>query len=283
MLAIHNFVSEEALASLVHAAIEEDVGAGDVTTDALIPREERAKARVVAKGAGVLAGIALFERVFLTLDPSAAFSDTLADGALLEKGKVVCRFEGGARALLTGERTALNFLGRLSGIASGAHRLAQLVAGKHARILDTRKTTPLYRGLEKYAVQAGGCGNHRFGLYDMVLIKENHIAAAGGISLAVERARHAHPSLRIEVETTDEREVGEALAAGADRIMLDNMSDAMIRDMVRRIAGRAETEASGNMDAARILELADSGLDFISVGALTHSAPVFDFSMLIEK
>jgi nicotinate-nucleotide pyrophosphorylase (carboxylating) len=285
MLPLGAFIHEESIQSLVRAALVEDVGLGDVTTEALVPQDARACARVIAKGEGVLAGLAVFERVFLTLDASVLFRDALSDGARLEKGAVVCRLEGRARALLTGERTALNFLGRLSGIATEAARLTALIpegAGKRLQILDTRKTTPLHRNLEKYAVQAGGAGNHRRGLYDRVLIKENHIAAAGGIVAAVRLAREAHPALAVEVETTNENEVREALAAGADRIMLDNMADALIRKMVALIAGRAETEASGNMNAKRIRALAGSGLDFVSVGALTQSAPAFDFSMLIE-
>lgn len=280
MLALDAFINEESLSALIRAALAEDVGAGDVTTEALVPPDARASAHVVAKGEGVLAGMPLFTRVFRTLDASVDFSQALDDGARLSKGDVVCRFAGNARALLTGERTALNFLGRLSGIATASGRLAALVAGKRLKILDTRKTTPLHRGLEKYAVQAGGCGNHRRGLYDMVLIKENHITAAGGIAAAVRLARAAQPTLAVEVETTNEREVREALDAAADRVMLDNMSDDMIREMVRLIAGRAEIEASGNMNAERIAALADSGVDFISVGAVTQSAPAFDFSML---
>jgi nicotinate-nucleotide pyrophosphorylase (carboxylating) len=282
MLSLDAFINEESLAALIRAALAEDVGAGDVTTEALVPPDARASAHVAAKGEGVLAGMPLLMRVFQALDASVNFSQAMDDGARLSKGDVVCRFAGNARALLTGERTALNFLGRLSGIATEAGRLAALVAGKRLRILDTRKTTPLHRGLEKYAVQAGGCGNHRRGLYDMVLIKENHIAAAGGIAAAVRLARAAQPALAVEVETTNEREVREALDAGADRVMLDNMSDDMIREMVRLIAGRAEIEASGNMNAARIAALADSGVDFISVGAVTQSAPAFDFSMLVD-
>ena len=292
MLPLDAFITEDAIQALVSAALREDVGAGDVTTEALVPRDKRARARVIAKGEGVLAGLPVFEKVFRALDASVVFSETLPDGARLEKGAVICRLEGSARALLTGERTGLNFLGRLSGIATAAARLAALVperlndgeaSGKRLTILDTRKTAPLHRDLEKYAVQAGGAGNHRRGLYDMVLIKENHIAAAGGITAAVRLARAAQPSLAVEVETTNESEVREALAAGADRIMLDNMPDDVIRAMVALIGGRAETEASGNMNAERIRALSNSGLDFVSVGAMTQSAPAFDFSMLIES
>ena len=243
MQEITDFVKEDTLSFLVRNAIMEDLGTGDVSTDALVPHDQRTKAQVVAKAEGVLAGINVLERVFFTLDPATTFPEKLADGAALAKGTVVCRMEGSTRALLIGERTALNFLAHLSGIATEANRLAQLVAGKHLKILDTRKTTPLYRGLGKYAVQVGGCSNHRFGLYDMVLIKENHIAAAGGIFAAVSLAKEAHPELQIEVETTNEAEVRDALDAGAHRIMLDNMNDAMIISMVKLVAGRAETEA----------------------------------------
>ncbi|MDR2734827.1 MAG: carboxylating nicotinate-nucleotide diphosphorylase [Spirochaetota bacterium] len=282
MLPLDAFINEESLAALIRAALAEDVGSGDATTEAIVPPEARARARVIAKGDGVLAGLPVFSRVIRALDASASFYHAKQDGERIFKGNLICRFEGSARALLTGERTALNFLGRLSGIATEAGRLAALVEGKRLQILDTRKTTPLHRALEKYAVQAGGCGNHRRGLYDMVLIKENHIAAAGGIASAVRLAREKNSDLKIEVETTNEREVREALAAGADRIMLDNMNDDMIRDMVRLIAGSAEIEASGNMNAERIRALVDSGVDFISVGAITQSAPAFDFSMLID-
>jgi len=275
-------VDDDTLDALVRAALAEDIGAGDATSEATVPYERHVSARVVAKGEGVLAGFPLFHRVFMTLDPNVFFSNILCDESRFAKGQVICRLGGRARVLLAGERTALNFLGHLSGIATETARLARLVEGKRVQILDTRKTLPLYRALEKYAVRMGGGANHRFGLYDMVLIKENHIAAAGGIALAVRRAREAAPSLKIEVETTNEQEVREALDAGADRIMLDNMDNAMIHGMVRLIDGRAETEASGNMNASRILELADSGLDCISVGAITQSAPAADFSMLID-
>ena len=283
MKPLAEYLDRRELADLVGRALAEDVGAGDVTTVSLVPAEARAEARIVAKADGVLAGMAFVNAVFARFDAGVKIEWFRADGSVLRRGDTVCRLSGNARALLTGERTALNFLGHLSGIATRAARFASLVAGTKLAILDTRKTTPGLRQAEKYAVQAGGCQNHRSGLYDMVLIKENHVRAAGGITAAVTRARAAADGLAVEVETTNEAEVREALAAGADRIMLDNMDDDLIRAMLAVIDGRAETEASGNMDEARIARLAASGLDFISVGALTHSVTALDLSLLFEK
>lgn len=283
MKPLAEYLDRRELADLVGRALAEDVGAGDVTTVSLVPAEARAEARIVAKADGVLAGMAFVNAVFARFDAGVKVEWFRAEGAVLRRGDTVCRLSGNARALLTGERTALNFLGHLSGIATRAARFASLVAGTKLAILDTRKTTPGLRQAEKYAVQAGGCRNHRSGLYDMVLIKENHVRAAGGITAAVTRARAAADGLAVEVETTNEAEVREALAAGADRIMLDNMDDDLIRAMLAIIDGRAETEASGNMDEARIARLAASGLDFISVGALTHSVTALDLSLLFEK
>jgi nicotinate-nucleotide pyrophosphorylase (carboxylating) len=283
MQELNKFLTSQQVRRMVQQALTEDIGPGDVTSQACIPADAMTEARIMAKAEGVIAGMAFVQEVFSQLDPAVIFWDLLQDGAEVKSGDTVCRISGRARAVLTGERTALNFLGHLSGIASAAARLAALVKGTHLTILDTRKTTPLLRQPEKYAVQVGGCHNHRTGLYDMVLIKENHIRAAGGIASAVARARAAAPRLKIEVETTNEDEVRQALEAGADRIMLDNMDDEMVRAMLAIIGGRAETEASGNMTAERITSLAESGLDFISLGSLTHSASVLDFSMLFKQ
>lgn len=282
MRSLAEFISPDEITRLVQQALAEDIGPGDVTTEACVPEEARALALIRAKAQGVIAGLAFAREVFFQLDPQVDFSPCLQDGEAVLKGDIVCRISGPSRAILSGERTALNFLGHLSGIATAAKRLAALVQGTGLTILDTRKTTPLLRQAEKYAVQAGGCKNHRTGLFDMVLIKENHIRAAGGISQAVQRARDANPKLRIEVETSSEAEVREALAAGADRIMFDNMNDAMIRSMLSIVNGQAETEASGNMTEERIAALATSGLDYVSLGALTHSVAALDLSLLFE-
>jgi len=283
MRSLVEYMSLDEISRMVEQALVEDVGPGDVTTEACIPFDAMDAALIRAKGAGVIAGLDFAREVFVQLDRQAVFEPVVEDGTRVVPGDPVCRISGRARALLTGERTALNFLGHLSGIATAAARVSALTEGTPLTVLDTRKTTPLLRQAEKYAVQAGGCRNHRTGLYDMVLIKENHIRAAGGITQAVRRARSAAPGLKIEVETTCEAEVREALAAGADRIMLDNMDDAMVCSMLSIINGQAETEASGNMTLERITALASSGLDYISMGSLTHSVTVLDLSMLFER
>ena len=283
MRSLAEFMSRDGISLMVRQALAEDIGPGDITTEACISPEAVDSALIRAKGKGVIAGLDFAREVFFQLDQQVAFEPHIRDGGHVSPGDVVCRVSGRSRALLTGERTALNFLGHLSGIATAAGHVAALTQGAHLTILDTRKTTPLLRQAEKYAVQAGGCRNHRTGLFDMVLIKENHIRAAGGISQAVRRARAAAPGLKVEVETTCEAEVREALAAGVDRIMLDNMDDAMIRSMLSIINGQAETEASGNMTQERIAALATSGLDYVSMGSLTHSVTVLDLSMLFER
>src|SRR3954451_20968349 len=243
------------LHQLVAAALAEDVGGGDVTTEATIPADARARARVVQKAPGAVFGFAPFAAVLRELDPGVEVEPLVAEGSWGEPGREVLRAEGRARALLTGERTALNFLQRLSGVATAAARAARAVEGTGARVLDTHKTTPGLRALEKAAVAAGGAANHRAGLYDMVLIKENHIAAAGGISAAVRAAREHAPDLPLEVEVRDLDEVEQALAAGARRLLLDNMTPDELRAAVRHVAGRAELEASGGVTLENLKEI----------------------------
>ncbi|HEX6589245.1 MAG TPA: carboxylating nicotinate-nucleotide diphosphorylase [Longimicrobiales bacterium] len=269
----------------VRTALDEDVGPGDVTTEATIPADARGRAVIRAKASGTLAGVDAARATFALIDAAVVYRG-LADGAPLEPGTVVAEIEGPARSLLVGERTALNFLQRLSGIATVTRRFVDAATGTRARILDTRKTTPGLRMLEKAAVRAGGGDNHRVGLYDMVLIKENHIAVAGGIEAAVERARaHAPAGMEIEIEVRDLDELATALRLAPDRVLLDNMPTATMAEAVRvRDHARVATklEASGNMSLERVPEVAATGVDYISVGALTHSAPALDLSMLVE-
>jgi len=272
------------LLDLVDRALAEDVGSGDVTTEATVDPHSRARARIVQKAPGVISGIDVAEATFRRLDPDAAVQRG-PEGKWRETGAEVLTVEGRARALLTGERTALNFLGRLSGIATLTARVVASVrsAGGSARILDTRKTTPGLRALEKAAVADGGGANHRMGLFDAFLIKENHIAAAGGITAAVGRARAHRPGLPVEVEVRDAAELDEALAAGAGRVLLDNMTPQQIADAVARTAGRVELEASGGVTLETVSVYATiKGLDYVSLGALTHSAPALDLSLLLE-
>lgn len=270
---------------LVRRALAEDVGRGDVTTEATIPAGTQARARIVARVGGVIAGLPVAGLVFQSLDTTVRFEALVDDGAHVEPGTALARIEGDARAILTGERTALNFLGRLSGVATLAAKCVSAVAGTNARIVDTRKTTPGLRTLEKYAVRLGGAHNHRAGLDDGILIKDNHIAAAGGVAPAIERARaYASHLLRVEVECEDEAQVEEAVAAGAEVILLDNMPLERLRANVawiRERAPRTMIEASGGIgaDPERLAEVAATGVDLISLGALTHSAPNLDVSL----
>jgi nicotinate-nucleotide pyrophosphorylase (carboxylating) len=278
-------VTSESTAELVGAALVEDLGPGDVTSEATVPADATASARIVQKEPGVVFGLEIAGEVFSQL--GAPGLERLADeGIWREYIPVdVASISGSARALLAGERTALNFLGHLSGIATLAAQFAEAVDGTRAVILDTRKTTPGLRRLEKAAVAAGGASNHRLGLYDAVLIKENHIAIAGGLADAVAVARAAQPSLEIEVECRDLDEVRAALAAGADRLLLDNMDLEALRAATAerdRSGDGARLEASGGVTLENVAEIAATGVDFISVGALTHSAPALDLSMLIE-
>jgi nicotinate-nucleotide pyrophosphorylase (carboxylating) len=269
--------------ALVRRALAEDLGAGDVTTAATVAPGTRAIARIVQKAPGVIFGLELVEAVFGELDPGMEIEREVREGEWREGGAVL-EARGDAAALLSGERTALNFLAHLSGVATAAARAARAVEGTGATVIDTRKTTPGLRELEKQAVAAGGASNHRAGLYDAILIKENHIAAAGGIATAVARARASAPELadRLEVEVRDEEEIGQALAAGAPRLLLDNMSPAQLRAAVTLVAGRAELEASGGVGLDTLREVAETGVGWISMGALTHSAPALDLSLNLE-
>jgi nicotinate-nucleotide pyrophosphorylase (carboxylating) len=274
----------EDLAALVERALAEDVGAGDVTTIATVAEDALAHASITQKAPGVIFGLDAARTAFALLDVDARVEAQVQEGVWREDSGPVLSVDGRARALLTAERTALNFLAHLSGVATIAARAARAVDGTAARVLDTRKTTPGLRALEKAAVAAGGASNHRAGLYDAILIKENHIAAAGGIAAAVRRARAAAPELAstLEVEVRDEREIDEALAAGAPRLLLDNMDDEQLRAAVARVAGRAELEASGGVTLRTLRARAETGVQFVSIGALTHSAPALDLSMLLD-
>jgi nicotinate-nucleotide pyrophosphorylase (carboxylating) len=270
---------------LARRSLAEDVGRGDLTTEATIPAGTRASATIIAKADGVVAGLPMAALVFRLMDPAASVVLVAHDGDQAHPGQRLAVIDGDARAMLTAERTALNFLGRLSGVATLAARCAAATAGTGARVVDTRKTTPGLRSLEKYAVRMGGASNHRAGLDDGILIKDNHIAAAGSLRGAVLRARaHVSHLIKVEVECENEAQVREALDAGADAILLDNMSlDAMRAAvaLIRERSARVVIEASGNIgpDPARLAEVAATGVDLISLGALTHSAPAFDVSL----
>ena len=277
-------MSARAVAEIVADALAEDVGDGDVTTAATVPAEARARARVTQKAPGVIYGLDVAIETFRTLDPGMSFDRLVEEGEWRDRGPVLA-LEGSARTILTGERTALNFLQRLSGVATMAARCVRAVADLEPRpptILDTRKTTPGLRTLEKAAVVAGGATNHRAGLYDAILIKENHAALAGGVGEAVRRARAYAPGLPLEVECRTLAEVDEALEAGARFLLLDNMSVDELRAAVDHVAGRAELEASGGFTLDTIRAVAGTGVNFISVGAITHSAPALDLSLLLE-
>ena len=272
----------ETITEAVSRALAEDVGAGDLTTSATVPERARARALITQKAPGVVFGLELAEASFRALDPDIEARRLVDEGQWRDGGPVL-GLEGSARALLTGERTALNFLQRLSGVATLTARCVREVAGTGARILDTRKTTPGLRTLEKAAVAAGGGTNHRAGLYDAILIKENHAAIAGGVGAAVRAARAHAPGAPLEVECRTPEEVDEALAAGAPMILLDNMTPAELRAAVTQVDGRAELEASGGVTLATLREIAGTGVQFVSVGALTHSAPALDLSLLLES
>ena len=278
---------DDAALKLIDLALAEDRGSGDWTTRWTVPARTRGQAEIVAKQDGVIAGLALAAAVFQRLDPRGEFEATVSDGDRVNKGQTIASVHGPARAILTGERTALNFLQRLSGIASVTRLYVDALQGTRTRILDTRKTTPAWRALEKAAVRAGGGENHRFGLYDMIMIKENHAAIAGGMAEAIKRVRDANTrALRIEVEARDLNELKIAIEARVDRVLLDNMDLETIREavkMVRKRASGIEIEASGNMTLDRVRSVAEAGVDFISVGAITHSATALDLSLLMQK
>jgi len=270
-----------AVERLARDALDEDLGGGDLTA-ALIDPAARCRARVVAREPAVLCGQAWFNAVYRLLDPRVAVRWAAADGDAVEADALVCTVEGSARAVNSGERTALNLLQTLSGTATTARRHADAVRGQATVILDTRKTLPGLRVAQKYAVRCGGCANHRMGLHDAMLIKENHIAAAGGLAAAVRAAREAHPQAPLELEVETLEQLDEALALGVPMVMLDELAPEQIREAVRRSRGRARLEVSGNVSLDRLAELAATGVDFISVGALTKHVRAVDFSMRVE-
>ena len=273
-----------AIDRLIDLALEEDIGTGDITTDTLIPIDATGQAEVTAKQALVLAGMPVAQAVFKRLDPAISFQDALADGEKVAPGTSLLKITGRLRPLLTGERTALNFLQRLSGIATHVHDYVNSLPASSVRLVDTRKTTPGWRALEKYAVRIGGAANHRMSLSDGILIKDNHVAICGGIRPALESARRAAPhTLKLEIEVSTPDEAEEAAAAGANIIMLDNMTPETIGESVRRIDGRALVEVSGGVNRDNLAALAASGVDIVSVGALTHSAVAVDISMTITN
>jgi nicotinate-nucleotide pyrophosphorylase (carboxylating) len=269
------------LEQTVARALAEDIGDGDVTTAATVPDSMRGRALITQKAPGVVFGLDAAEETFRSLEPEIEMARLVDEGVWREQGEVL-RIEGSARAILMGERTALNFLQRLSGIATLTARYVQAVEGTGVRILDTRKTTPGLRMLEKAAVRAGGGQIYRIGLFDEILIKENHAAIAGGVGEAVRAGRARFPELQLEVECRSIAEIDEALAAGAKRILLDNMDLAQLREAVAHVDGRAELEASGGITLQNLKDVASTGLQFISVGALTHSAPALDLSLILE-
>jgi nicotinate-nucleotide pyrophosphorylase (carboxylating) len=268
----------------VHRALDEDLGrAGDITTLACIPAGRTAQAIIAAREAGVVAGLPLAKAAFRAIDPAIRFEALMADGDKLAPGAVVARIDGEARGVLSAERVALNYLGRLSGIASLTASYVAKVAHTGARICDTRKTIPGLRAFEKYAVRCGGGMNHRYGLDDAILIKDNHIAVAGGVAPALRAAKAAAGHLvKIEIEVDTLDQLDQVIAEGADVVLLDNMSPDMLREAVSRVAGRMKTEASGGVNLQTVAAIAESGVDMISVGALTHSAPVLDLGLDIE-
>jgi nicotinate-nucleotide pyrophosphorylase (carboxylating) len=277
-------LSSEVIREAVTRALAEDIGQGDLTTLAVIPSGARAEALVMMREPGVVAGLPVLEAVFAAVDPALAVESRVAEGESVAAGAVLARVAGSARAILTGERVALNLLQRLCGVASLTARYVAAVRGLPVRILDTRKTTPGLRALEKYAVRAGGGANHRFGLYDAIMLKDNHLAllAAHGVGLgeAVGRARAAAgPMVRIEVEAETVEQARAAAEAGADLILLDNMGPAALRASVAAVAGRAQLEASGGITLETVRAVAETGVDYISVGALTHSARALDIGL----
>ena len=283
-----NALPQEIVDNFVRAALAEDIGAGDITTEMAIPADQRAEAYIVAKEPCVVAGLPVVEAVFTQINRAVTVKLLVDEGDVVETGARVCVLKGPARAILTGERTALNFLQRLSGIATLTHQFVAKVAQASVRvkpkILDTRKTTPTLRILEKYAVAVGGGTNHRMGLFDAMLIKDNHrivLARLGSKALgdAVASVRKNHPNAPIIIEADNLEQVEEALAAGADHILLDNMTPDELREAVMLVAGRAKTEASGGVRLDTISAVASTGVDYISVGALTHSARAVDFSL----
>jgi nicotinate-nucleotide pyrophosphorylase (carboxylating) len=268
---------------LLRRAVEEDIGHGDITTSLLVPKRNESRALFIAKGNFVLAGFPFAKEVFVILDPSTQLKVFFEEGTKISKGDILAEVWGKTRVLLAGERTALNILQRLSGIATLTRQFVDAVSGTGAKILDTRKTTPCHRFMEKYAVRMGGGVNHRFGLYDGILIKDNHIEEVGGIKQAVSLAKAGHHLSRIEVEVENLKELQDAIESGADIVMLDNMPVHTMAEAVKIAKGRVTIEASGNMSLRNIKQVAETGVDLISVGALTHSVTAADISMKIVK
>ena len=274
-----NNTLDTAVADCIRRALEEDIGTGDVTTDSIVPADARLRGNIVAKQSGVVAGLKVAKLVFKQLSDDISFTTNVSDGAFVDARMLLAEVSGSARALLTGERTALNLLGRMSGIATLTRKFVDAVAETRAVILDTRKTAPGLRAVDKLAVRLGGGQNHRTGLFDMVLIKDNHIDFAGSITAAVERVRASGTQLEIEVEARTLDDLREALSVGVERVLLDNMTIETMREAVAITGRRARLEASGNITWQNVRAVAETGVDFISVGALTHSAPVFDVSL----
>lgn len=271
-----------AIESSIQSALTEDLGDGDATTNSIVSADARLEGFIKTKQQGVVAGLGVAAAVFQALEPNVEFRASVQEGAFVESGVIVVSIYGSARAILTAERTALNFLGRMSGIATLTRQFVESVAGTSAKILDTRKTAPGLRAIDKLAVRYGGGQNHRFGLFDMILIKDNHIDHAGSLNRAVELARAARGDLEIEVEARTLEHVKDAIDLGVKRILLDNMSLEMMTTAVQIGRGRAQLEASGNVSLATARQIAETGVDFISVGELTHSARVFDFSLILK-
>lgn len=269
----------EEISACLKRAFDEDVGNGDVTTNSIVPADATLNAQIVAKQQGVVAGLDVAQKAFLLMDDQVSFESRVSEGETVTNGKVLADVSGCARALLTGERTALNFLGRMSGIATLTRQFVDAVSGTSAVILDTRKTAPGLRVVDKLAVLRGGGQNHRIGLFDLILIKDNHIDFAGSLENAVHRAREAATQLEIEVEARTLTDVEQLLKLGVDRILLDNMPVEMMREAVKVNNNRAKLEASGNVTLETVRAIAETGVDYISVGALTHSPKVFDVSL----
>lgn len=276
-------IPEEVIDRLIDRAFDEDIGSGDATTNAIIDKDAEAKAHWLAKDEGIVAGLQVAERVFKRLDPGFRWMPRVEEGEQVSADTEIVTMHGKIRAILTAERIALNIAQRMSGIATKTRQFVDLLTGLDTQILDTRKTVPGLRLLDKYAVQAGGGKNHRMGLYDLAMVKDNHIVAAGGIEQAVRQIRNHYPELDVEVETTTLEQVKEALSAGADIIMLDNMKPGLMRKAITLIGSRAKTEASGNVTIENVREIAETGVDYISVGALTHSVHAFDISQTLQQ
>lgn len=278
-----NFLTNQLVDQVINLAFKEDIDQGDITSESVVSESAQAKAEWTAKDDGILAGLSVAKKVFSRLDENLEWHPKFSDGDSISKGDILVKFNGSCRSLLTGERIALNFVQRMSGIATKTNHIVKKLESQNTKILDTRKTAPGLRVLDKYAVAAGGGTNHRMGLFDMAMIKDNHIIAAGSIQKAVDKVRQNNPGVKIEVETTTLSQVEEALEAGADIIMLDNMDIEMMKNAVERIGKQAQTEASGNITEKNITDVAGTGVNFISIGALTHSVKAFDISQSVQE